>query len=504
MKTKQLQNKLTFFYALTALSGLLSAWAFCHINEWLALVALVPFLTATHSASKLTRLGWVYGLVLFAIGFFWMLTSWHRFTGLSSVLGVLPYLFATVLMASSFAGLFFVFEKMRLPAERKYADLLNPLLLASLWTLMEFGRLHLFVTFPLLAPHTGYSLAGNLYALQPVSLFGFSILTFVVVYVNAGLAQSLVTRNVRQVVLPILVLLSYWGLGYSMYRNFENQHASAPEIKAALLSPNFDAEFKWDAANGNVLINTMLGQYQSAVGTSPDLVIWPETTVPWSYAPDDPFLLELKRLTDGKETRNLIGMTTTADQAQFYNSVYLLEPDVRVAGRYDKRLPLALLESRFFGYQLPFRTLGDMTGKAGDAKPQTLSMPKGKAGVMICNESLIPAAAASMANAGADFLANLSNDAWFADSYIPLQHFYNARVRAVETRRDVAVNSNQGFSGHITASGNIRVMSRAYTPQLLTATLRGCSTQTTASLYPFWWASVLVIFSLVILIFKFQ
>ncbi len=496
--------KTDYSWAYAACSGLLTAWAFMHFNEWVALVALVPLLKVMQSSTRLARLAIPFGLGAFMSGFFWMVTSWHQFTGLHTAMGLLPMALATLIMTGSVLALFFVFEKMRLPTEHPKATWLNPLALASLWTLMEFGRLHLFAGFPFFAFHTGFPLANNLVALQPVSVFGFSIMTFVVVYFNALLAQAFVTRQLRALVLPLVVLGAYCGLGFVLLQNIEKQQAAMPEVKTALLCPNLNAEFKWDAVNGDVLVKKLFAQYQVALQTLPDLVVWPESVVAWQYAPDDPFLLELKRLTMGKATRNIFGIATpTDDPTLFYNSAYLLEPDGSVAARYDKRLPLAMLEARFFGYELPFRTLGDMTGTPG-TKLQTLPTPQGNAGVMICNESVMPNAAASMANAGATFLVNMSNDGWFANTYIPLQHFYNARVRAVETRRDMLVNSNQGYCGSISASGKIGSMSRATTPQLLTTAFRGCSIDTLASRFPFIWVSVLAVFSLLFLIFKFS
>jgi apolipoprotein N-acyltransferase len=43
-------------------------------------------------------------------------------------------------------------------------------------------------------------------------------------------------------------------------------------------------------------------------------------------------------------------------------------------------------------------------------------------------------------------------------------HFYCARLRAVATRKDVVVNSNNGYSGLIKASGEIDTMERSEDP----------------------------------------
>ena len=49
------------------------------------------------------------------------------------------------------------------------------------------------------------------------------------------------------------------------------------------------------------------------------------------------------------------------------------------------------------------------------------------------------------------------------DTWLVAQHFYNARLRAVETRRDLVINSNNGWSGCIDASGRIDTTSRVFT-----------------------------------------
>ena len=66
-----------------------------------------------------------------------------------------------------------------------------------------------------------------------------------------------------------------------------------------------------------------------------------------------------------------------------------------------------------------------------------------------------------MVKNGAQFILNMSNDGWFADTYIADQHFYNARLRAVETRKDVVVNSNDGITGLIRASGEVESAKRS-------------------------------------------
>jgi apolipoprotein N-acyltransferase len=58
---------------------------------------------------------------------------------------------------------------------------------------------------------------------------------------------------------------------------------------------------------------------------------------------------------------------------------------------------------------------------------------------------------------GADFLVNISNDAWFGLSELD-QHFVAARFRAVENRAGVIRSGNNGLSGIIDPLGRAQVL----------------------------------------------
>jgi apolipoprotein N-acyltransferase len=127
-----------------------------------------------------------------------------------------------------------------------------------------------------------------------------------------------------------------------------------------------------------------------------------------------------------------------------------------VNGRYDKQDLLALVEKPLFGGKviLPFLAASGLqmqTGNYGGA----VKTPWGRAGVMLCNESTNASLAKKLVDNGASFLVNMGNDNWFSGSYIPRQHFYNCRLRAVENRKDIIVNNNMGMAGVIKASGEI-------------------------------------------------
>jgi apolipoprotein N-acyltransferase len=67
----------------------------------------------------------------------------------------------------------------------------------------------------------------------------------------------------------------------------------------------------------------------------------------------------------------------------------------------------------------------------------------------------------------AQFLVNVSNDAWFGDSPAPHQHLQMARMRALETGRYMARATNTGISALIDAQGRIIARSRQFTAEVL-------------------------------------
>jgi len=96
----------------------------------------------------------------------------------------------------------------------------------------------------------------------------------------------------------------------------------------------------------------------------------------------------------------------------------------------------------------------------------------------------LPVAAANQVKQGAEFLMNMSNDGWFNDTYIVKLHYYYGRLRAVESRKDIAINCNNGFSGLIKASGDIELKEESTEPFVKMVTVQPNKYITMASSYP--------------------
>ncbi|WPO82127.1 apolipoprotein N-acyltransferase [Chryseobacterium sp. JJR-5R] len=80
---------------------------------------------------------------------------------------------------------------------------------------------------------------------------------------------------------------------------------------------------------------------------------------------------------------------------------------------------------------------------------------KGKIAPIICYESIYGEFTGDYVKKGANFLAIMTNDSWWGVTEGHKQLLSYARLRAIETRREIARAANSGISAHIDARGEI-------------------------------------------------
>jgi apolipoprotein N-acyltransferase len=78
-----------------------------------------------------------------------------------------------------------------------------------------------------------------------------------------------------------------------------------------------------------------------------------------------------------------------------------------------------------------------------------------KVAPIICYESVYGEYVTGYVKNKADFLAIITNDAWWNETQGHKQHLTFASMRAIETRRDVARSANTGISAFINQRGDI-------------------------------------------------
>lgn len=380
-----------------------------------------------------------------ACAFAWMVPGLPAFTGLPAGYGVALFFVCVVLFSLGCALVLWL--AFLIP---------HPIFIAAVWTLAETGLQWAGGGLPWFLFHTGNALSANLYAIQPASVTGVTGCSFVVVVVNGLIAKAIAYRSYRKLLLPCGLFAGYmcWGWWLLVLFRAPDTTKQQPSFKLAILEQHIPPEIQWDQANGNTLVQRLLQQERACIAQKPNMILWSESAIPWTYSPTDDLVRELLHNSDAANISHILGMNTAVAEDVVGNSAYCLLPGGKPAGRYDKVTPLLFIEQPWHGLALPFFSANGYAVLPGNSH-QPLPTPYGKAGILICNESVLPQAAASTVQQGAQFLLNLSNDGWFRNTYLVNSHFYNARLRAVETRKDLAINSNNGRCALIHASGRI-------------------------------------------------
>ena len=230
--------------------------------------------------------------------------------------------------------------------------------------------------------------------------------------------------------------------------------ATGPIVR--LVQPNAPQHQKWDPAYRDIYLNRMVAL--TGQGDVPDLVVWPETAVPYllNYISDD-----LSLLSDAARGAPLVyGVQRTDAAGQFFNSLVVMGRGGEVQSLYDKRHLVT------FGEYIPGARLLGKAGMTGLARnlgtgftPGVESGPINIPGIggaipMICYEGIF---AEEITDGGdrARLLLLITNDAWFGKAAGPYQHLAQARLRAIEQGLPMVRVANTGISAMIDAKGKI-------------------------------------------------
>ena len=207
-----------------------------------------------------------------------------------------------------------------------------------------------------------------------------------------------------------------------------------------------------------------------------DLVIWPETAVPTFYhrvarqlawtaadmeaAGADLAIGVLEYDPEHQRYFNVVRKLTSGNEpVQIYRKQHLVP--------FGEYLPLRDLVTFMARYiQIPMSDLSP-----GDPRQAPLSLAGHLAGVSICYEDAFGEEVIKQLPA-ANFLVNVSNDAWFGNSSAPHQHLQIARVRTLETARPMARATNTGVSAFIDHDGRILARSPQFEAHALDATIQ--------------------------------
>ena len=247
-------------------------------------------------------------------------------------------------------------------------------------------------------------------------------------------------------------------------------------MKVSVIQGNIDQDKKWDEQYRDETLSLYEKLTRKASESRPDLIVWPETAVPFLFEREIRYQERLKEFVSAIHIPLLFGspaLDRAAGENEWYNSAYLLDSDGRLVNRYDK---INLVP---FGEYIPFHSLlffvNKITEGIGDFKPgkrtTVFEIPGHPVGTLICFEVIFPELFRKFVDRGAVLMTTMTNDAWFGATSAPYQHFSMVVFRALENRTPVARAANTGISGFIDSRGHILATSPLFVSAEMTQDL---------------------------------
>ena len=477
-------------YIKAGISGILLALAFPKFDlEFIAWFALVPLLFAIYGKKpwRALKLGFVTGLVFYFTSLSWIINTLVNY---GNIHPVIAWLILSLLVAylSLFTGLFAWIVCRFSNGHPVYIFLLAP----AAWTALEYLRsTHSIYGFSWQG--LGYSQFQSLPVIQMASFTGVYGISALIVLVNAGLfimihpafdeypAWQKLRRRIGAVSLALL--LSCVGYGWWVL-NQETVYGTHP-LRVGLMQGNIPQHLKWDPAYRNEVLLRYRNLTLKAAQFKPDLIVWPEAVTPFYFGRDLPGTEYVMDTVRSARAPLLLGSPAMEEPANpstennaapplLYNSAYLVTPDGGIKGRYDK---IHLVP---FGEFVPFRSIlffiDKLTVGIGDfqrgEKAHLFELDGHRFAVSICFEIIFPDLVRQPVKEGANFLVNITNDAWFGKSAASYQHMGIVALRAVENRVPIVRAANTGITGTIDPYGRIVDATDIFTEDWVMANIR--------------------------------
>ena len=409
-------------------------------------------------------LGWVFGLAYFLVGLHWVgqafLVDAEKFAWM------MP--FAVSVLSAGLA----LFAGLAAGATRYFSrpGLTRLFAFTLFWGLTEWLRGSILTGFPWLL--SGHVWAATTHSLQAAAYLGASSLGLFAVFASAAPATLLAAPSGRRRPAALANLAGFAAIGIILLVSFgrvpEGNGEMYPDVRLRLIQAGIPQMDKWrpELRDRHLATYLRLSHSLDDQGQRPGFshLIWPETATPFFLA-QDPVRRDTVAGSLPKGSVLITGTprhgTAFQGRVQLRNAIVSLSSDGDIRPIYDKAHLVP------FGEYLPLRsvlaTLGldKLVHNAVDFTPgkdvrtvKLANLPAFRP--LICYEIIFPREILPRkGELEPKWLLNVTNDAWFGNSFGPRQHLDIARIRAVEFGLPVVRAANTGISAIIDPYGRI-------------------------------------------------
>jgi apolipoprotein N-acyltransferase len=495
------------------LAGPLPAWR--TVFAWFALVPLLVALLGlpVYSPGHRRRWylvwsflgGWLCGTLWFGANCYWVYGTMHTYAGMSAALAMVCLVLFSLFLGFWFGVFGLALEMMRLATFEKRFTWVGLAAVPVLWVAMEFALARVpYFPWDLL----GYSQVDNGLLTRLAPWTGVYGISFLVAGVNALFAAGVVFRRRSWMISRSMLAVAFSGNAWSAYGLVvvllaylgfaDRPYSPATEATAVLVQPNLNVATddvwvgpEWDRqiAQFARLGAQTCGSYLAGIPETgaqqwiprcgvydnlapgappkPTLIVWPESPAPFRDL-DPRFRSAMSAIARADHAPIIVGnvgmdVDAVSKEYEVYNSASVVAAGGEFVGRYDK---MHLVP---FGEYIPYRhllffakqvtqTLADMNTGSERKVFRIASAQDGghRYGVFICYESVFGDEVRQFVRLGAEVLVNISDDGWYGDTSAPWQHLNMARMRAIENRRWILRDTNNGTTASIDPYGTVR------------------------------------------------
>ena len=453
-------------------------WLALDVGIWpLLVVACVPFIVhiCRVSLKQAVQCALITGVGHYLLQLYWIVFVLGQYGGLPLFVSI-P---ALLLLCLYMTGYLLVFVLVARFVFQHFSIAVAVWLFPAAWVGLDFLRSFLFSGLPWM--DLGYGMATVPVLLQSADLWGIHGLSFLLILINSFFAL-LILNPKKSEVIPIAVPVCLLLVAVTLYSGWRWQQVefriqSAKTFNVGVVQGNVAQGQKWLPARqgttvrGYVRQSLQLMEKSDDADLRPDLIVWPETSLPF-FPIKNPLLLPIEGFLKSEQVMLLTGSPWyeredgKPDDIKYFNSSLLFNTEGDIVARTSKSHLVPFGEYVPFKKFLPF--IAPLVESVGNFTAGEISNPPScktaRIGVLICFESIFEGISRKWVDAGANILVNITNDAWYGESNAPHQTLAMTRLRAVETRRSIVRSANTGFSGFVDPMGRLTQVSPLFVP----------------------------------------
>jgi len=320
--------------------------------------------------------------------------------------------------------------------------------------------------------NAGYSLADYTVLLQPAEIGGIYLISLLIIVLNIFFSE--LRNSLKKNFLSIIILLILW-FGFGNYR-LNTIPLKETKTDISIVQVSIPQNKKWEKSYMDTTMILYEEYTNSALENNSSLIIWPESAIPAYVKRQAKYRSFISRIARQVQTDIFTGFphyefadSSYHQRFKFYNSCTLIDKNGKYHPLYYKNVLVP------FGERIPFLNIfpilwkldfGQANWEYGE-KLEFYEVDGFRYSPLICFEIAFPKLTLKMAQQNADFIVNLTNDAWFYRSAGTYQHAVMTKFRAIETRKQIYRAANTGYSLIVSPTGKILQKSELFEREVI-------------------------------------